>query len=113
MRFQHLQNRPSNSFFRLNHQRKAIRRTVYPVAIEAIGGLAAVLTTLCWLPQAVRIIRTRDAAAISLPTNVVFAAGIALWLTYGIALGKWPIIAANAVTLPLILTIIALKIRHG
>ncbi|MCC6946732.1 MAG: SemiSWEET transporter [Bradyrhizobiaceae bacterium] len=84
-----------------------------PLAIEAVGGLAAVLTTLCWLPQAIRIIRLRDAAAISLPTNVVFAAGIALWLAYGIALGKWPIIAANAVTLALILLIIGLKLRHS
>lgn len=84
-----------------------------PLAIEAVGGLAAVLTTLCWLPQAVRIIRQRDAQAISLPTNVAFAAGIALWLAYGIALGRWPIIAANAVTLALILVIIGLKLRHG
>jgi MtN3 and saliva related transmembrane protein len=84
-----------------------------PFAIEAIGGLAAVLTTLCWLPQAVRIIRLRDAQAVSLPTNLMFAAGIVLWLAYGIALVKWPIIAANAVTLALLLFIIGLKLRHG
>jgi MtN3 and saliva related transmembrane protein len=84
-----------------------------PLVTEAVGALAAMLTTLCWLPQAVRIIRLRDAQAISLPTNVAFAAGIALWLAYGIALGKWPIIAANAVTLALILAIIGLKLRHG
>jgi MtN3 and saliva related transmembrane protein len=84
-----------------------------PVAIETVGALAAMLTTLCWLPQAWRIIRLRDAQAVSLPTNVVFAIGIALWLAYGIALGKWPIIAANAVTLLLILAIVGLKLRHG
>jgi MtN3 and saliva related transmembrane protein len=39
-----------------------------------------------------------------------FTAGVALWLTYGIALGQWPIIVANAITLALAATILATKI---
>ncbi|MFN3689010.1 SemiSWEET family sugar transporter [Salinarimonas sp.] len=82
-------------------------------ANEIVGMIAAVLTTLCWLPQAARTIRTRDTRALSLSTQAVFAAGVALWLVYGIGLGSWPIIAANAVTLVLVSTILALKIRYG
>jgi MtN3 and saliva related transmembrane protein len=83
------------------------------VAVTMIGSLAATLTTLCWLPQALHIIRTRDTAAISLLTYSVFALGIALWLCYGLLLGNWPIIGSNTVTLIPVLVIIALKLRHG
>ncbi|MEX1083111.1 MAG: PQ-loop domain-containing transporter, partial [Xanthobacteraceae bacterium] len=59
-----------------------------PIIVNLVGGAAATLTTLCWLPQAIRIIRTRDAAAVSLLTYSVFAAGLVLWLNYGILLGS-------------------------
>jgi MtN3 and saliva related transmembrane protein len=80
---------------------------------EAVGALAAVLTTASFVPQAVRLLVRRDTAAISLTMYLVFAVGIALWLVYGIALGRWPIILANVVTLGLVLAIIAAKLRYG
>ena len=81
--------------------------------VHATGAVAAALTTLCWLPQAVRVIRLKDTRAISLTTNLVFTAGIALWLIYGIAIGNWPLIAANGVSFILTLIIIATKLRYG
>lgn len=84
-----------------------------PAVVHWVGALAAVLTTLCWLPQAVRVIRLKDTRAISLATNIVFASGILLWLIYGIAIGNWPLIAANAVSMVLTLIIIAMKLRYG
>ena len=39
-----------------------------------------------------------------------FTLGVALWLAYGLALGEWPIVAANAVTLALSATILAVKV---
>ena len=81
--------------------------------IDAVGFAAAMLTTLCWLPQAVRVIRTRDTRAISLWAQALFAGGILLWLVYGLALMSWPLIAANAVTFLLTSVIIALKLRYG
>ena len=59
-----------------------------PTLIHWIGGSAAVLTTICWLPQAVRVVRYKDTRAISLVTNLIFASGILLWLVYGLALGN-------------------------
>jgi MtN3 and saliva related transmembrane protein len=82
-------------------------------AIEAIGFAAAITTTLCWLPQAVRLIRTRDTQAISLSSYGFFSAGIALWLIYGLLIGNAPMIAANTVTLALTLVIVAMKLRYG
>jgi MtN3 and saliva related transmembrane protein len=84
-----------------------------PLLVEAVGGAAAVLTTLCWLPQALRVIRLRDTRAISLASYLAFAAGVALWLIYGVLLGKVPLIAANAVTLSLLVVILRLKLRYG
>jgi MtN3 and saliva related transmembrane protein len=81
--------------------------------INLIGYMAAACTTLCWLPQAVRTIRTRDTAAISLWTQALFAIGTMLWLIYGLYVASIPIILANAITLLLVLVILAMKIRYG
>jgi uncharacterized protein with PQ loop repeat len=53
--------------------------------IDAIGALGAVLTTVCWLPQAIQIVRERDTRAISLAATSGFTAGVFLWLVYGVA----------------------------
>jgi MtN3 and saliva related transmembrane protein len=81
--------------------------------IDAIGALGAVLTTVCWLPQAIQILRERDTRAISLTATAGFSAGIFLWLVYGIALADWPLIASSAITLALMLLILGLKLRLG
>jgi MtN3 and saliva related transmembrane protein len=81
--------------------------------IDAIGTMGAVLTTLCWLPQAVQIMRERSTRAISLAATSGFSAGTVLWLVYGLALADWPLIGSSAVTLALMLVILALKLRHG
>lgn len=84
-----------------------------PLATEILGLAAACGTTLCWAPQALRIIRTRDTRAISLVSQTAFALGTALWFLYGLAIGSWPVIMANAVTFVLVATIIGLKLRFG
>ena len=81
--------------------------------VDAIGALGAILTTICWLPQALKIIRDRDTRALSLPTNLAFTVGIFLWLVYGAALLDWPLIISSAVTFALMAVIVALKLRHG
>jgi MtN3 and saliva related transmembrane protein len=82
-------------------------------SIELIGAAAAVITTLCWVPQALHILRTRETAGVSLPAYLAFASGIALWLVYGLLLGSWPLIGANAVTLVLVIAIIAMRLRFA
>ena len=84
-----------------------------PATVQTIGSAAALLTTLCWDPQAVRTIRTRDTRAVSLWTQAILATGILLWLVYGLLLGSLPLIAANGVSFVLVATILALKVRYG
>lgn len=78
---------------------------------ELIGYLAAALTTCSFVPQAWLTFRTRDVSGISLGMYSVFTTGVALWLVYGLLLGAWPIVSANAVTLALALAILVMKLR--
>jgi MtN3 and saliva related transmembrane protein len=105
-----VQRAPSNPTKRTNLQLEPV---MSPASIETLGFAAAALTTLCWLPQAWRTIRTRDTRAISLATQGLFALGIVLWLIYGLLLMSWPLIGANAVTLCLVMVILVMKLRHG
>ena len=84
-----------------------------PPSTEIVGAAAAIITSLCWLPQILKIIRERQTTGISLVTNAVFAAGVFLWLIYGILIGAWPVIAANIVTLVFVIAIVLLKLRYG
>ena len=81
--------------------------------IDAIGTAAAMLTTASFVPQAWHTFRTRDVGGISLGMYASFALGVALWLLYGVLLGAWPIIVANAITLALALGILVMKLRYG
>jgi MtN3 and saliva related transmembrane protein len=78
-----------------------------------LGYVAATLTTAAFVPQAWLTFRTRDVSGISLGMYACFTAGIALWLAYGVAIGEWPIIVANAVTLLLASGILAMKLALG
>jgi MtN3 and saliva related transmembrane protein len=80
---------------------------------DTLGMLAAICTTAAFVPQAWRVLKTRDTRAISLTMYVVFTIGLALWLAYGIAILSWPVIVANAVTILFALAILAAKIRYG
>ena len=81
--------------------------------VQSIGALAAALTTLCWVPQALKIVRERETRAISLPGTLLSAIGVLLWLVYGLALADAPLIASSGVTLAITAAILALKIRYG
>ncbi len=81
--------------------------------VQYIGILAALLTTVSFAPQAIQIIRTKNTDGISLGMYILFTAGIALWLVYGILIIDLPLILANSVTLVLTSTILVLKIKHG
>lgn len=78
---------------------------------EIIGGLAAFLTTASFLPQAAKVVRTRETEAISLTMYAMFTAGILCWGVYGALTLQWSIIIANAITFVLASIILAMKVR--
>ena len=86
-----------------------------PIAslIDVIGTTGAALTTLCWLPQALKVIREKETRALSLLATAAFTFGVVLWLIYGLAIGDWPLIGSNAITLALMAVILTMKLRYG
>ena len=97
----------------LSAAREKKSATMSSALVEAIGGLAAILTTLCWVPQALKIARERETRAISLPSTMLSVLGLLLWLVYGLAIADAPLIGSSAVTFAITAMILALKIRHG
>ena len=83
------------------------------VLVDTIGAAGAALTTLCWVPQTVKIIRERDTRAISLSGTTLCVVGVFLWLVYGFAIVDAPLIGSSLVTLAMTAAILVLKIRHG
>ena len=81
--------------------------------VGLIGTAAACCTTGAYVPQVVKIWRSRSAADISSHMYIIMALGTGLWLAYGIMVMDWPVIGANAISLALTSTILGLKIRHG
>lgn len=80
---------------------------------DVIGYLAATMTTLSFLPQAVLTLKTRDTDSLSLGMYSLFTAGVLLWLVYGIYLTNPAIIIANAITFVLASIILGFKIYNS
>ena len=81
--------------------------------IDLLGITAGCLTAGAYLPQALKVLRSRHTRDLSLAMYVVMTIGNTGWLLYGLMLGSLPIVLANAVTLTLCVTILAMKLRHG
>jgi MtN3 and saliva related transmembrane protein len=102
--------------FSLPRQKTHIKRgkiIMAAVMVDAIGAGGAFLTTICWVPQAVKIIRERETRAISLSGTALCTLGILLWLVYGLAIVDGPLIGSSIVTFAMTATILVLKVRHG
>ncbi|MBX7202661.1 MAG: SemiSWEET transporter [Bacteroidia bacterium] len=76
------------------------------------GYLAAIFTTISYVPQAVQIIRSKHTKDISLLMYTILNAGIISWLIYGWLINDWPIIIANSITIVFTATILILKLRY-
>jgi len=81
-------------------------------AVTALGLAAAVMTTAAFLPQVIKTWQSRQTRDLSLVTLLVLCAGIILWVAYGIFRNDLPLILANIVTLMLVGTLLALKVKY-
>ena len=80
---------------------------------DALGYVAACLTTLAFLPQAWLTWRKRAVEGVSTARYSMFSVGVALWGIYGIAISSWPVVIANGLTLVQALLILSVKLRLG
>lgn len=80
--------------------------------IVMTGYIAGTLTTVSFVPQVIRAWKLRETRDLSLAMLVLFALGVCLWTVYGIWLDSLPIIAANLISLVLILFLLWLKLKY-
>jgi MtN3 and saliva related transmembrane protein len=78
---------------------------------EILGYVAAVCTTVSFVPQVWKIWKERTARDISLAAFLIFSSGVFAWFIYGLLLGVWPIILCNFITWVLSLIVIYFKVR--
>jgi MtN3 and saliva related transmembrane protein len=79
---------------------------------QIIGAVAAILTTIAFVPQVHKVLVHRDTHSLSLGMYVIFTTGVVLWGVYGYLREDWVIIAANAITAVLCMAILAMKLRN-
>jgi len=83
------------------------------IFVMAIGLAGAALTTFSFLPQTLKAIRTKHTKDLSMPMLVMLIAGISLWVTYGLIIKDIPLIAANSISLILMITLFFIKRKYG
>lgn len=81
--------------------------------LDYTGYAAALCTSGAYVPQVLRVWRTRSTQDISLKMFLVLVTGLALWLIYGLWRGEIPLVAANGASLMLASTILYFKLKHG
>ncbi|WP_066067368.1 SemiSWEET transporter [Neobacillus soli] len=81
--------------------------------VSFFGYFAAILTTLSFLPQAIKTIKEKNTEGISLMMYSLFTAGVLMWLIYGLFIKDIPIIVANLITFILAVTILVFKVRDS
>ena len=79
---------------------------------DILGLVAAILTTISFLPQVYKTWQTKSTEGLSLTMYLVLFIGIICWLIYGIHLNSLPIMMANIVTGILSLFLIIMKIKY-
>ena len=80
--------------------------------LKYIGFFAAFCTTIAFVPQVIKLYKSKSTKDISLYMFLIFTIGVLSWLIYGIIIFNIPVILANAVTLVLSLIILIYKLRY-
>jgi MtN3 and saliva related transmembrane protein len=79
---------------------------------ELVSYAAATLTTVAFIPQAIKALKEHDTQSLSLGMYLIFTVGVVLWGVYGWLRGDWAIVVANAITGSLCIAILVEKIRN-
>jgi MtN3 and saliva related transmembrane protein len=80
--------------------------------LTIIGFVAAIFTTVSFLPEAIKVIKTKQTKDLSLGMYLAFTIGVSLWTVYGIIGAYLPIIIANSITLVFALVILIMKVKY-
>jgi MtN3 and saliva related transmembrane protein len=80
---------------------------------QYLGYIGGVLTTFCYIPQIIKVVKLKSAKEISLLFTIMLLAGVICWLFYGILLSLFPIILWNAIALVIGAILLYAKLKYG
>ena len=80
--------------------------------IEVLGYFAAFCTTISFLPQTIKTIKTKDTSGLSLSMYSLFVIGVGAWFIYGFVISNYPLMIANGITLLLSGIILMMKLKY-
>ena len=80
---------------------------------DLFGIAAALFSIAAFVPQAYKILKTRETKDLSLPMWILQVIGFALWITYGLTSKQWPIVVPNVITFLLSCFILGMKLKKG
>ena len=78
-----------------------------------IGTSAAILTMFSFVPQIVKVLKTKSAKDVSITTLFQLSLGVSLWIAYGVHLKNMIIIMANTITLVTLIVLLSLYFNFG
>ena len=81
--------------------------------ITVLGLMAASLTSIAWIPQMIKSLKTKKTRDLSLPLTVIVSMGLTLWLAYGLLREDPALILSNGVQVPMVYSLLAMKLRYG
>ena len=77
-----------------------------------IGVVAAMLTSLSYVPQVKKVWAGQPTEDLSSRTLIALTSGLVLWVVYGVVKADWIIIAANTVGTSLTFYVLYHKLRE-
>ena len=81
-------------------------------SITILGLIAAIFTTVCLLPQLLKVYKTKSTKDISAVMFTLYCCGVFLWFMYGLFRQDIAIILANSLALIQSVAILALKLKY-
>ena len=78
--------------------------------MKNLGYIAGFFTTIAFLPQVIKVWRTKSTKDISIWMFLIFTTGVLLWLIYGLLIINYSLIIANTIALILSISILIAKI---
>lgn len=78
-----------------------------------IGSIAAFFTTIAYIPQAIKVYKTKHTKDLSIWMLAILTSGILLWTIYGVMLGDNILIIANSISCIISTYILFMKVKHG
>ena len=78
--------------------------------INIVGAAGGIVSSVTFLPQVIKIWKTKSAKDLSMGTLMFLVLNVSLWLLYGILTNLYPIIITNGIVLSMVFIMVYFKL---